>query len=281
MRILTIIITYNSEKWIWKNLSSIKESDILVIDNGSVDNTVAIIEKEFPAVRLIKSSENLGFSAANNVGFEIAKNEKYDWVFLVNHDAWLAPNCISEMTKLMCNPLFADFGILSPVHFSGDQKSYDFGFERFCDTFELEKNISNKIDFMKVKNINGAFMMINMKCLQILKGFDPIFFFYGEDTDFCRRALSNGFEIAIITNSKAYHDRGKRVESLDRINKHLIANSLIQLKGMNNKFMVSYFKTIFGLVYLHLTTITDYKDTIIYLLKNYSKISKSMKNYPI
>ena len=93
MKILTIIVSYNFEKWIDKCLGSLFSSEypteILVVDNCSKDNTVRIIKDKWKNVRLIESNSNLGFGKANNIGFEIAIKEKFDAVFLLNQDSWI------------------------------------------------------------------------------------------------------------------------------------------------------------------------------------------------
>jgi GT2 family glycosyltransferase len=247
MKILSILITYNSEKWIKKNLTSIgQEVDILILDNGSTDNTVQIISEEFSHVRLIQNQSNLGFAAANNIGFEIAKKKGYDWVFLVNHDAWLAEDCIVEMKKVMRNSAYNDYGIFSPVHFSGDTKSYDFGFVRFCNILKLGAYQQQKKSLLDVKEVNGAFMMISLKCLLAVKGFDPLFFFYGEDIDLCYRAFKRNYKIGVVTNAFAYHDRKDRKEDFQRKKNRIIANHLIQFKQIKGGFINSYFKTLYS-----------------------------------
>ncbi len=283
MKLLIIIITYNSEKWIKKNLDSIGQGhDLLIIDNGSIDNTLEIIKNEYPAVRLIESEINLGFAKANNLGFEIAKKEKYDWVFMVNHDAWLAKDCLFNMKNFLLNSINNEYDILSPIHLSGDNKSYDFGFERFCDIKKLEIfQKENKILF-DVNEVNGAFMMISIKCLSVLKGFDPLFFFYGEDTDLCFRAIKNNFKIGIITNAIAYHDRKNRKDDFNRKKNRIIANHLIQFKQINGGFWLSYLKTLFSAI---IGLINNYRDNFIYielikyLVINMNKLRVSYKEF--
>ncbi len=80
-KILTIIVSYNFEPWIHKCLPSLLDSsyptDILVVDNNSGDNTTQIIKETYPTIRLIESSENLGFGKANNIGLDIVLKEEY------------------------------------------------------------------------------------------------------------------------------------------------------------------------------------------------------------
>lgn len=264
----------------YKNISSIQtKTNVLVIDNGSKDQTISIIKKEFPTIKLIENKENLGFAAANNLGFEIARKENYDWVFLLNHDAWVDEDCLSEIQKIVMDFNHKDYGILSPVHYSGDGKNFDFGFKRFFDVNELSENNKN---LHEVDWVNGAFMMISKECLTKLKGFDPIFFFYGEDVDLCCRAKKLGYKIGVVSQAKAYHDRATRKESPERRKNKIISNHLVQFKQIEGDFRNSYYKTILSSFIggiRNFTEIKYYYQTFKFLVKNKAQLKKSFKEY--
>ena len=110
MKILVIIVSYNFERWINRCLGSLRNSsypaDIMVVDNGSNDQTTDIIEKEYPEVRLVKTGQNLGFGKANNIGMKVAMNEGYNCVFLLNQDAWIGTETIGTLIKISVNSRF-------------------------------------------------------------------------------------------------------------------------------------------------------------------------------
>lgn len=246
MKILAIIITYNSEKWIDKNISSIFQQgfagDVLVIDNGSKDKTLEIIKNNFPKVRIIKSKENLGFAKANNLGFGIAKKEQYDYVFLVNHDGWLLPDFWNEVLPILSNPDYSKFGLLSPVHLDSTEKKLDYGFVKYAE--EALKTGNDKIETIEL--INGAFLFISKQCLEDINGFDPVFFFYGEDIDLCLRAKKKDYKIGVIRNAKVVHDRQERKMTKERLQLHLFANTVIQIKADRSGFVKSFSKAVFS-----------------------------------
>ena len=103
MKILTIIVSYNFEKWIERCLGSLKASshptDIIVIDNCSNDRTVEIIKAQYTYVRLIENHANLGFGKANNIGMQLALQEGYDAVFLLNQDAWIGSDMLATLAE--------------------------------------------------------------------------------------------------------------------------------------------------------------------------------------
>ena len=113
-RVLTVIVSYNFEPWIERCLSSIRDSDypsdLVVIDNASTDRTVSIIAERYRWIRLVRSRKNLGFGQANNIGMRMALEEDYDYVFLVNQDAWIEANTVG--TLVVCERVYIEASIM-------------------------------------------------------------------------------------------------------------------------------------------------------------------------
>lgn len=285
MKILAIIVTYNSEKWIDKNINSIIQhgftGDVLVIDNGSQDTTLELVRNKFPKVRLIESDENLGFARANNLGFEIAKKELYDYVFLVNHDGWLLPGFWSQVLPILSSTQYNDYGLLSPVHLDATEKKLDYGFEKYVRN-ALQTGHAN---IENIDMINGAFLFISQQCLEAVKGFDPIFFFYGEDIDFCLRAKKKGYKIGVVRDAKVVHDRKDRQLTDERVWNHLIASYLVQIKSIPGGFLQSFLKTNYSVFLEYICNVTNEKHRKIYaklffhLWKNRSLIKNAYNNF--
>ena len=88
-------VTFNGKEWIERCIRSALESvvptDVMVVDNGSGDGTPDLIKERFPDVILHENRENLGFAAANNIGFRHAIAHGYRFVYLLNQDAWVFP----------------------------------------------------------------------------------------------------------------------------------------------------------------------------------------------
>lgn len=203
-RILTIIVSYNFEPWIHKCLPSLMDSsyptDILVVDNNSGDNTTQIIKESYPTVRLIESPENLGFGKANNIGLEIVLKEEYDYAFLVNQDAWLDRNCITNLIKVNTD----NIGIISPIHYDGSETVLDYGFAVYTERARTEDS------YRICSFVNAAFWFIPNPVIRKVGGFAPIFFHYGEDKDYANRISYYGLNIVLAEGAKAYHDRQQR-----------------------------------------------------------------------
>lgn len=214
MKILTIIVSYNFEKWIDKCLGSLLASEhhteILVIDNCSKDNTVQIIQKNWKNVRLIKSEKNLGFGKANNIGFELAIKEKFDAVFLLNQDAWVDSKCIGTMVDI--SQQYPDYGVLSPIHRDGRGQKLDKGFKSYANLNE-DYILSSDGSPIECKFINAAFWFIPISVLMTVGGFSPLFYHYGEDKDYINRIHFHRYKIGYIPSIEGCHDRAYRPQT--------------------------------------------------------------------
>lgn len=214
MKTLVVIVAYNFERWLTPCLDSLRQSakkaDVVVIDNASTDHTVQRIEAEYPEVRLVKSKENLGFGKANNVGMAIALREGYDFAFLLNQDAWVAPDAIGRMEQTAA--AHPEYGIISPVHLDGTGLALDDGFAAYTGFSTLhELRGRERADVFDAAFVNAAFWLIPRQVLERVGGFSPMFFLYGEDVDLANRIKHFGYKIGVCPAATACHDRAKRV----------------------------------------------------------------------
>ncbi len=210
-KIYIIVVTFNAEHWLSKCFKSTVPYEVIVVDNNSSDSTVETIKAEYPHVHLIEAKENLGFGKANNLGIEYALKNNADYVFLLNQDAYLHKGCIKNLISIHHNS--AEFGILSPVHLNGVGDKLD---KQFSNYLSYKKNQSFYSDFVlnrpkkevyEVPFVNAAGWLISKKCLNIVGGFDPIFFHYGEDHNYCQRLKYHNFRVGVVPDCYLRHDR--------------------------------------------------------------------------
>lgn len=216
--VFAIIVTYNGSKWVEKCFGSLINSsipvNIIAIDNASTDGTPEYIRKHFPEVNLIENKENLGFGQANNIGIRKAYDAGADYVFLLNQDAWVEKDTIEKLVEVAeKNP---EFGIVSPVHLNGKGDALDFRFSKyigpdFCPGFYSDLFLGKiKDQLYGTSFVNAAAWLISKKCIQIVGGFNPLFFVYGEDDNYLQRVKYHGFNIGVYPFARIFHDREKR-----------------------------------------------------------------------
>ena len=209
--ICVIIVSYNFESWIDRCIPSIQTSTlpttILVVDNASQDRTCEIIRNRYPEVVLFENKENLGFGKANNIGMRYALEKGFDYVFLLNQDAWLEQNALEKLVNAAYR--HPEFGILSPVHFNGNGTALDFGFATYTG-LKNPKDIELSSEIEEFPFINAAMWLLPARVIRKVGGFAPIFAHYGEDRNLAQRIRKNGYKIGVVKSAAGFHDREAR-----------------------------------------------------------------------
>ncbi|MDZ4149253.1 MAG: glycosyltransferase family 2 protein [Flavobacteriaceae bacterium] len=211
-----IIVTYNAMPWLKRCLDSTLGYEVVVVDNASQDETVAFIKKHYPKISLFEQTENLGFGRANNIGISYALQQGAEAVFLLNQDAYLVEDALEKLIQVSAE--HPDYGVLSPIHTNGDGTSLDANFALYA---SHQNNANFYSDFVlnqekkavyEVPFVNAAGWLVSKKCLQTVGGFDPLFFHYGEDDNYCQRVHYHGLKVGIVKDSLLIHDREFRLE---------------------------------------------------------------------
>ena len=241
-KVLVIIVTYNAHEWIRQCLASIDldKYDILVVDNLSTDDTVNIICQKFPRVKLVCNRQNLGFGQANNIGLQKAIEEGYDYVLLLNQDAWVLPNTIDDL--IAAHRSDPSYGVLSPLQYHSSTNRVEKQFEIYVKRYHVDV-LSNHIQ--TVEFANAAIWLVSKQCFRKVGGFDPLFPHYGEDTDYLQRVHYNGFKVGILPRIIAYHDR--TYTSQYNINNEIYKSTLVYIgyiKDINHSMTCGYFKCV-------------------------------------
>lgn len=214
-RILVIVVTYNSMRWIDRCLTSVRESsveaDVAVVDNASQDGICAYIEKSYPEVILFRNEANTGFGTANNKAMKYALEQGYDYVYLLNVDASLMKDTLEILIEEQ--QTHPEFGVISPMQLEANKTHLDSLFAHFIG---IEKGYVDASYFgsdqtlFPLRFIMAAHWLISRECLQKVGGFSPSFFMYGEDDNYCDRVRYHGLKVGFSTRAQAVHDREDR-----------------------------------------------------------------------
>ncbi len=229
MNVSIIIISYNTMEMTLDCIRSVygqtKEIsfEIIVVDNDSKDGSAQAIEENFPAVILIKSTENLGFAKANNLA---AKQAGGKYLLLLNPDTVVLDGAIQKIFQFAnSSPDNLVYGgktfygdmTLNPTSCWRQQSLWSL----FCYSLGLTSLFRNNRIFdpesygawerdtaREVGIVTGCFLLIEKEFWHLLKGFDPDFFMYGEDADLCVRASENGAKPIITPDAVVIHYGG-------------------------------------------------------------------------
>ncbi len=222
-----VILNWNGKGYLQQFLpilleySDIPGCEVVVADNGSTDGSVAFLEKEFPGVKLIRFTENHGFSGGYNRAVE-ALDSRY--VLLLNSDievteGWLEP-LITEMDSnpqaAACTPKIRDYHRRTHFEYAGaaggylDRYGYAFCRGRIFDV--LEEDRGQYDDPAEVFWGSGACLMVRTALYREAGGLDEQFFAHMEEIDLCWRLKRMGQQIRYVPASTVYHVGGGTLE---------------------------------------------------------------------
>jgi GT2 family glycosyltransferase len=182
---------------------------VIVVDNGSTDDSVSIIREKFPQVELIASPTNLKFAGGYNLGIRRALESGADAVFILNNDAVIAPNGLATML-LQTAP---DVGVVAPMiyRFDHPQRIWSIGGRINLWTLEKSDDARNEDDpdewpsVIEQDFVTGCSMLFSRKVIEEVGLFDENFEQYYEDMDLCRRIRLAHFRILVIPKAKVWH----------------------------------------------------------------------------
>ena len=220
MKLSIIIPHHNGEELLFNclesilNQISIKDFEIIVVDNGSIDNSADKAKEKFPSINLLKSETNLGYSGGCNFG---AKNAKGEYTIFLNNDTLHTKNWIEELIGFLDkNP---QAGAAQPKILNATNKdTFDYAggaggyIDKYCFPFvrgrifnSLEKDSNQYDDVKKIFWASGAAFIIRTELLRELNYFDNIYFAYMEEIDLCWRLQALGLGIWNVPTSIVYH----------------------------------------------------------------------------
>jgi GT2 family glycosyltransferase len=182
-----------------------------------------MIEARFPWVKLIKSSENLGFAKGNNVAIRQCQGR---YIALVNPDVIVFPGCLDALADFLDeNPKVGNVG---PRVFNPDMsqqstcRRFPTLWNNFCSATSLATTFTKSRIFagehmwffshdrtLTVDVIVGCFSMIRHETFDQVGLLDEDLFMYGDDVDWCRRCWKAGWQVVFYPGAQAIHDRGK------------------------------------------------------------------------
>ena len=220
MKLSIIIPHFNGEELLYNCLQSllnnisIQDFEIIIVDNGSSDNSANKAKEKFPMINLLKAETNLGYSGGCNIG---AKNAKGEYIIFLNNDTLHTKNWIEELiTFLDKNPQAgaAQPKILNAINrdkfdYAGAAGGY---IDKYCFPFArgrifntLEDDINQYEHPKKIFWASGAGFIIRREILTKLSYFDNIYFAYMEEIDLSWRLQAMGWSIWNVPSSIIYH----------------------------------------------------------------------------
>lgn len=218
-----VILNFNGFDDLEECFSSIekinyKNREIIFVDNNSTDDSVRFIKTNYKYVKIIELEKNYGFAKGNNVGASYAKG---DYIILLNNDTIVDKNWLTELVNTAKKS--KKVGIVgSKIYYYDDRKTIDFAGssnDEYGYTSQIgAKMMDNKLINQKRKAFYacGASILFKKNLYERIGLFDPNYFIYYEDVDFCWRAWLSGFEVYYEPKSFIYHKIGRVIKSFKK-----------------------------------------------------------------
>ena len=205
--------------------------EVIVVDNGSTDGSVKLLDSQFPKTRVIRNTENRGFCAANNQGIAIANG---DLIALLNNDAEADPQWLAALAAMFENR--PDIGMAaSKILVHGDPGRIDKaghlifldGQNRGRGTGQLDQGQFDRVE--EVIWPDGCAAMYRREMLARIGGFDEDFFAYADDAELGLRARIAGWGCLYAPDATVFHHRGTTLGLLSTRRLQLIERNRILL----------------------------------------------------
>lgn len=216
-KVSIIILNWNGKKFLKTCLDSLrkqtlKDFEVILVDNGSIDGSQEFIERNFPEVKLIELDKNYGVPKALNIGIiEAFKNSKVKYVTLLNNDTKAEPNWIEELMKVVDSPENEKVGIFSSKILLMDRPQiFDSAGLVFKNGYIQERGHGKRDrgQFDHKPNIvgaSGAASLYKREMLDEIGLLREEFFGYYEDSELAWRAWRNGWKARFVPSAVIYH----------------------------------------------------------------------------
>jgi hypothetical protein len=246
--IAVVILNWNGQQWLEKFLPTVIEkssmANIYIADNASTDDSVSLIENNFPSVKIIQNRLNEGYAKGYN---DALKDLKEKYFVLLNSDIEVTDNWIEPIINLMeenpnisaCQPKILDYNNKDSFEYAGasggyiDNLGYPFTRGRIFDEIEFDNNQYD--DVKEIFWASGACFFVRADHFNEVNGFDNDFFAHQEEIDLCWRLKIKGYQLMVHPCSVVYHVGGGTLDDSSPFKTYLnFRNNLFMLtKNLN------------------------------------------------
>jgi GT2 family glycosyltransferase len=215
-RVAGLVLNYNGCEVTLLTLESLLRLDypaldLVVIDNGSTDNSRAAITARFPSVRQLPVAENRGISWGINHGLRWALEQRYDYVLIMNNDIEVAPDLLSRLVECaQSDPAIGCVGPKAYYYYDRERLWSAGGLLRFRESVtrergdrELDRGQYDRDE--EVPYVNGCAMLVRREALERTGLWDPVYYVGVEDADWCVRMKRAGFRCYYAHRARLWH----------------------------------------------------------------------------
>ena len=242
-RVAVVILNWNGRHHLETYLPSVVEhsrehAEVVVVDNGSTDDSTTWLKEHHPSVRVVELDENKGFAGGYNDGLERVTADVF---VLLNSDVRVSPNWIPPVLEMMhnegyvaCQPLIRNDTDPELFEYAGaaggfiDRDGFTFCAGRIFEVFETDAGQYNAN--REVFWASGAALFIQAEAWREVGGLDEDFFAHMEEIDLCWRLKNRGYRIGACGQSVVFHLGGGTLQKISPFKSYLnFRNNLYML----------------------------------------------------
>lgn len=240
-----ILVNWNSYDYTAQCIDSLnritrKDFSIIVVDNGSHDNSGQQLKEKFPHILFIEAGSNLGFTGGNNLGLAYSIKEQFQYSLLLNNDTEVAPDFLNLLTDYMDN--HPDIGVIQPKIFYHHDKNLLWDGGSYFDpvwgiayTKGLGKKPGSRYNQIKeVDWITGCCFLTRNSILQETGLLANNFFIYYEDVDLSFRIRKLGYRLVFYPDAVIYHIAGASQKKKEK-GKEGFVNPFVHYLNIRNR----------------------------------------------
>ena len=193
----------------------------LVVDNCSTDGSEATLRQRFPEVEIIQTGSNLGFAGGNNVGIRHVLAQGADYVWLLNNDTIVAPQCLSHMVQTaeadgqagMVGSKIYYFHAPSTLWYAGGEVDLEKGgVSRHLGQDEIDEGDYDRPG--KTGYITGCSILARRAMIEDVGLLEEAYFLYFEDADWSLRARQKGWKLLYQPAARVWHKEGAQTKKV-------------------------------------------------------------------
>jgi GT2 family glycosyltransferase len=214
MQVAVIVLNWNGKKDTLACLESLQaqndiQTKIILVDNGSDDDSVSAVAEQYPDAEIIETGLNLGYAGGNNVGLKRSLERGFEYILVLNNDTILDPYCIANLVMgLQANPNGAaaapkTFFLDAPatIYFAGGKLNSDGSPEHIG----WEQHDGPQFRSSDTEWLTGCAILFRAAALKRIGLFESKFFLLFEDLDWCMRASRLGYKLTFVAEAKLWH----------------------------------------------------------------------------
>jgi len=226
--------------------------EIIVVDNGSVNDETKEIKKLFQNISTIRSEINLGFSGGNNLGIKSAKGR---YIFLINNDTLIIDNSILELLKFMdsqedaaaASPKIRFFNPEGFIQFAGYTKLSKFSIRNKLIGFN-EKDESQYKIVTQTPYTHGAAMIVRRSVIEKIGLMPEIYFLYYEELDWCTAMTNQGYKLWYFPGATVIHKESQSTGQGSYLRSFYVVRNRMLYSWRNRQGITRYLSLLYLLV---------------------------------